>query len=245
MMELYNDESTIPTKRLPLGKQLKLAFGTARSRINIVKQNDRCDDNENSPRREISSITNDDRNVIERRDESETLNEGTTSVRRYANTREVIDDEVEYANMWDFALYPIASLTLNRLTKSQYIPKDIWEASKVGNSIAVHRFIMKDPFLAVHPSDNDRTPLFLAAHGGHLHTCKILLDNGASDPNEECRLGALNKNIAKLIESRALISLSTTKMQILTVNSSADESDNQEKMNDNWWCDRIYGLICF
>lgn len=246
-MKSYNDESTFSTKKLPLRKKHIIAFDASRSSKNKVKENDRQDENENSPREGTNDSIEDDRNVYERRDESETLNEGTTSVHRYANTsREVIDDdEVEYADVWDCALYPIPSLTSNSLKQSQCIPKDIWEASKVGNYIAVHQFILNDPFLAVHPSDNDRTPLFLAAHGGHFHTCKLLLDNGASDPNGECRLGALNTNIAKLIQSRALVSLNTAKIQILTVSSSADESISQKQVKDSWWCDKISALLCF
>jgi len=239
-MESYNDESTFPTKKLHLRKKNIIGVDASRASQNIIEGNERRDENENSPRKETNDIIEDDRNTIERRDESETLNEGTISV-----SREVIDDEVEYANIWDCAVYPILSLTSNSIKQSQCIPNDIWEASKVGNSIAVHRFILTDPFLAVHPSDNDRTPLFLAAHGGHFNTCKILLDNGASDPNEECRLGALNKNIAKLIQSRALHSLNTAKIQILTVSSSADESISQKQVKDSWWCDKISALLCF
>lgn len=249
MISHNNGSTSLVAHKRPSRKNHKLVFDASRSRKKDRKE-ERQDDSENALRKSSNNSIENVHHVTESRDESETLNEVTTSVLRYSSTsRQVTDDEFEYANACDYTSYPIASITSKEahessLKQSQHVPKDIWEAAKVGNSIAVHSFMMKDPFLAVHPSDNDRTPLFLAAHGGHLDTCKVLLDNGASDPNEECRLGALNKNIAKLIQSRALLSLNTAKLQILTVSSSDEQSQNQHQHTDDRWFDRIYSLIC-
>jgi len=270
-------------------KYLTRPFKTSRSRQKKVHENIIRHDIEKIPRKGTYNLTENNHNVTDRRDDIETGNERTTSIRQDTSTprsirqdastsrsicqdasssrsichdassfrsirhdastsSEVIHDKTEYANDIKYAYYPIASPTLREVEesapkKSVYVPTDIWEASKVGNHIAVRRFVMKDPFLAVHPSDNDRTPLFLAAHGGHLKTCSVLLDNGASDPNKECRLGALNDEIAKLIQSRALRGLCTAEIPILTVNSD-DESEYQEEMNHGWLCQMIIDLIC-
>jgi len=122
---------------------------------------------------------------------------------------------------------------------SPYIPKDIWEASRLGNTAAVKAFIKKDPFLSIYPSENDRTPLYLAAHGGHLETCKVLLENGATDKDGECYRSALNGNIRKLLKARDLTS-NPSQNQVLQAKST--ESINQKQFEDDY-CGRIFCAV--
>jgi len=162
---------------------------------------------------------------------------------------EIADDNTNYANISDYAIYPIVlpaseKIPKYRLKQSHYVPTNIWEACKIGNSVVVRRFIMEDPFLAVHPSDNDRTPLFLAAHGGHLETCKILLENGATDPSGECTLGSLNSKIANFIHCRTLQSLRSSQIEILTVDDEDETECQDEKVEkSDWWYKRIVEVV--
>jgi len=251
-----NDSAEFFTKQtLPVRRYFKQAFNVSMNRKD-VKRNETQDEIKNRPQ---NSCTGRDQNMSEVRDESEwsdgrddieTCSEEKTILHQDVRTLgEVANDGTQYAYISDYALYPLVLPTSEKIQRyrtkqSHYVPKDIWEACKIGNSFAVRRFIMEDPFLAVHPSDNDRTPLFLAAHGGHLETCEILLDNGANDPNGECTLGSLNDKIAKLIHFRGLQSLRSSQLEILTVDDEDESECQDEKVEkNNWWYKRIGQVV--
>lgn len=81
------------------------------------------------------------------------------------------------------------------------MPTDLWEAAKNGDVEAIHRFLLADPKLINAKSEGKRTPLYLASNGGHYEACKVLLESGATDIDDDCYLAARDQPIRDLIRS--------------------------------------------
>ena len=86
-------------------------------------------------------------------------------------------------------------------SKIEYMPTDLWEAAKTGDVEAIHRFQLANPNQINAKSEENRTPLYFASNGGHYDACKVLLESGATDIDEDCYLAARDQPIRDLIRS--------------------------------------------
>jgi hypothetical protein len=81
---------------------------------------------------------------------------------------------------------------------SQYGPTDIWSACRTGDEGFIRGALAHNHDILMQ-THQGRTPLYCAAHAGHAHIVKLLLELGATDNDGTAHLSALNNDCKMLL----------------------------------------------